>query len=240
MKRVLWCAVLVGCGGGGSGDDFPVEPGGPSGPSTPLDASLRDASDPDALATLMGRVCLALDLRAPVSDCATTGADGITVTLGTKMATTTADGTFVIERPSGSSLVWRARGLAIVSSVMPFGASNIIPAMGLQDYVDLQNANTITVVTGSIIARVVKNGTLQAGVNATVTPPADTPPHYAGNGELVWPELANGTTAFGMIWIPNARLEMTTVTGTPDAGAFGTAAGIVEDQSITYLTIDLP
>src|ERR1044071_9473062 len=117
MKRVLWLAALAACGVGGFGDDFSVQPGGPGGPNTPLDAALIDAPDPDALVTLAGRVCIALDIRSPLANCATTGAGGITVTLGTKTATTLADGAFTIEKPSGSTLTWRATGQGLVKSV---------------------------------------------------------------------------------------------------------------------------
>jgi hypothetical protein len=242
MKRALWLVVLAACGGSGSDDDFPVLPGGPSGPSTPLDASLIDASDPDALSTLAGRVCLFTDPRTPTTGCSNTAAGDILVTLGTKTAMTNATGAFTIEKPGGSNLVWRvSRDNVIAPSVVPFGTSMILPAMDLDDYLELQGANNVVIGTGqgSLMVRVLKNGAPQANVTATVTPGAAYATHYDGVAAFAWTELK--TDVNGMVWVPGADVLLaTTVRVKQGAGTPVPVTATAVDQAITYLTVDLP
>lgn len=240
MKRVLLLATLAACQAS-SGDDFPVEPGGPGPGGTGMvrDAALVDAFDPDAIQMIAGRVCLVTDLRA-LSTCAPGGAGNITVTLGTQSTTTSDSGTFTIVKPAGTDLVWRASGAGIVSSVVPFGPSNVIPAIGDVGYIDLQNANSVVIVEGqgSIVARIVRNTTAQAGVVASVSPVAAYAPKYDGSTPLAWRELATG--AAGVAWIAGAAPGTNVVTATPASGAAAMQSVIVEDQAITYITLDLP
>jgi hypothetical protein len=242
MKRVLWFAMLAACGGGGSGDDFPVEPGGPTGPSTPTDAALIDAVDPDALMTLAGRVCLFADPRTPTTGCSNTGAGGFLVTLGTKTAMTTATGAFTIEKASGSNLVWTVtRNTVIAPSIMPYDTSLILPAMDLDDYFELLGANTVVIPSGqgSIMVRVLRNGAPLADATATVTPVATYAPFYDGPAKFAW--TAQKTAANGMVWVPGVDvLQSTTVRVKQGAGAPVAATVTAVDQAITYLTIDLP
>src|SRR5690349_12972878 len=110
--RVLLVLALVGCQG--ASEQYPVDPGGPNpgGMGMMVDAASIDAPDPDAGNLLMGRVCLVTDVRG--LNCAGSGANGITVTLGTNSALTTANGSFSIVTPTGSNLVWRATGANVV------------------------------------------------------------------------------------------------------------------------------
>lgn len=238
--RVLLVLALVGCQGGS--EQYPVDPGGPGpGPvGMMVDAALTDAPDPDAGNFLTGRVCLVTDVRG--LNCAGSGADGITVTLGTNSALTTASGAFTIVTPTGSNLVWRATGANVVKSVMAFGPSKTIPIISTQTYLDLQNANSVTINPGmgSIIARIVKGtgATPQAGAVADVSPEPVFPAKYDGPAPLTWTESATG--ALGTVWIPGAGPGTNTVTITPASGANAMESVLVEDQAITYATIALP
>jgi len=243
MWRVLLLAVLVvvACKPASDDDDFPVVPGGsgPGGTGTLPDAPEADALDFDALQVIVGRVCLVADLRA-LTTCAAAGAGGLTVTLGTSSTTTTGNGAFAIMAPSGTNLVWRVTGLNIVKSVMAFGPSNTIPTIDIADYVDLQNANSVTLAVGegSIVARIVRNGVAQNGVVASVSPLAQFPTKYDGITAIAWTELATSTA--GTAWIPGAALGTNAVTATPLTGTAATESVLVEDQAITYATIELP
>ena len=234
--RVLLLIALVACQGGG--EQYPVDPGGPGGMTMMQDGSLIDAPDPDGLALLAGRVCLVTDLRG--LDYANSGAQDITVTLGANTALTGPTGAFSIVTPSASNPVWRARGANLVSSVMPFGPSKTIPIISVQTYLDLQNANSVTIAgdMGSIVARLVRNNAALADATATVEPPAAFAIKYDGSAPLAWTELK--TSAAGMAWIPGAGLGSNTVTIAPMTGNPKLENVLVEDQAITYVTIEVP
>jgi hypothetical protein len=239
MWRVLLLAV-VACKAG-EGDDFPIEPGGPNpgGMGFMVDAAPIDAFVGDAQQSITGRVCLVADLRA-LGACAATGAGGITVTLGTRTATTLDSGAFTIMTPSGSNLVWRARGAQLVTSVMAFGPATTIPIIGDQAYLDLQGANSVVVIDGqgSIVARIVRNGVPVSGAVASTSPLAQYATKYDGVTASAWTELATSTA--GTAWIAGAALGANVVTATPASGAAADETVLVEDQAITYVTIDLP
>src|SRR6476660_1845280 len=98
MRTIVLVAALAACGGD-DGTGFPIMPGGGgSGSSSMPDASI--GGDEDGGSTLTGRVCLVSDARRPTT-CAGSGADGLTVTVGGSTATTAADGSFSLTRPSG-------------------------------------------------------------------------------------------------------------------------------------------
>jgi hypothetical protein len=233
-----WLLLLVACKEP-SNDDFPVQPGGPGGSGDRLDASTLDAFDPDAGMQINGRVCLVTDLRAPLA-CAATGAAGITVTLGTRTATTAADGSFKIAAPSGTGLVWRTSASDLVTMLTPFGVSTTIPSITLDAWSDILNSNGVMLVTGegSIIARVVKGTTLQMGARAASTPAARFATLYDGPTALAWRDVSTGPA--GTAWIPGAPVGANTLQITPAAGTGAMQSVPVEDQAITYVTVDLP
>jgi hypothetical protein len=240
MKRVWLLGLLVACKSSGDGDDFPIHPNGGGTSGEQLDATTPiDAFDPDAGTQLTGRVCVVSDLRV-LTACAATGAGNITVTLGTRSATTMDDGRFTIATPSGSNLVWRASGAAIVSSVVAFGPVHAIPAIGVEDFNDLMNANSVVLQAdeGSIVARIVKAGMPQSGATAATIPAAQFPTKYDGPTATAWTELS--TAAAGTAWVPGVPIGATTITATPASGTGASVDVRVEDQAITYVTIDLP
>lgn len=234
-----WLLLLVACKEPSNNDGFPVQPGGPGGSGEQLDASTLDAFDPDAGMQVSGRVCLVTDLRAPLT-CAATGAAGITVTLGTRMATTAADGSFKIAAPSGTGLVWRTSASDLVTMLMPFGVSTTIPAITLDAWSDILASNGVMLVPGegSIVARVVKGTSLQMGARAASTPAARFATLYDGPSALAWRDVSTGPA--GTAWIPGAGVGANTLQITPASGSDAMQSVLVEDQAITYVTIDLP
>jgi hypothetical protein len=139
------------------------------------------------------------------------GCGDLTVTLGTRLATTNADGTFTIETPSGSNLVWHASGAGIVTSAMPFAAELVIPAISIDDYSDLLISNGVLLAPGqgSIVARVVRGTAAVADAIASVNPAPQFPPFYDGSSATVWDRDSTGE--LGTIWITGAALGATSV-----------------------------
>ena len=240
MWRLVVIVGLSACKQG-MGDDFPVEPpGGTGGPVGQLDAATGgDGGGGDGGNTIAGRVCLITDLRF-LDNCAASGAGNITVTLGTKTAMTTANGNFTIATPSGTNLVWRATGANVVKSVMAYGPSLLVPTIDVQVYTDLMNANSIVLQAsqGSIVARIVKNGLPVANATASASPGAQFPTKYDGPTPSAWTELKTSTA--GTAWIAGAQTGTVVVTAVPMTGANASESLRVEDQAITYATIDLP
>ncbi len=202
MKALLaGLLLLVACK-----DDiemFPVNPGGGGGGTGGtgfVDAGMPDG-DGDAGNTIAARVCLLNDARDPTS-CANTGAENLMVTLGTFTATTAADGSFSIMRPSGSNLVWIVTGTAIQPSAMSFGTLTLIPAVEVGLYGQMVSAANVTPIAGdgAIIAQVKRGTTPVTGLVATTVPDADTAAFYDGNTPENWdPNVSGG---LGMVWVP--------------------------------------
>src|ERR1043165_3884112 len=101
MRSVLAFGLLATLAGAGAGagchDDvemFPIGPGGfgPGGGTTPDPPGVDGKG---GAPTINVRVCLINDPRKP-TEWPASGADGLTVTLGTETATTAADGSFTI------------------------------------------------------------------------------------------------------------------------------------------------
>ncbi len=241
MRRVWLLAVLAACRPTSADDEFPVSPGGPTGIGSTIDGAVAiDAASSDAItSTIIGRVCLVRDLRATAS-CAATGAGNITVTLGHSVTITSDSGAFTIQTPSGTNLVWRAAGSGFITSVMAFGPSPVIPIISDVDYIDLALANGIELPAdaGSIVANVVRNGLAVSGATIAVAPLAQFPTKYDGPTASAWTELATGAT--GTAWIAGAVLGAATLTVSPASGTGANVTVPVEDQAITYVTLDLP
>lgn len=239
MRHFWMLGLLVACKASGGDDEFPVVPGGPGGTGSLVDAAPPDTPPFEAGASIDGRVCVVVDMRS-LTSCLDSGAGGITVTLGTKTATTANDGSFLIETPSGSQLVWRASGLDIVPSVMAFGPSTSIPAVGIQTYSDILGANSVVLQSGqgSIVARIVRNGSPVVGATMSTSPVPQYATKYDGPTATAWTELK--TAAAGVAWIPGAQATMNTVTVSPMTGTGANTMLPVEDGAITFATFDLP
>lgn len=198
MSRTIIAVLLAVAACGDDGSFLPVNPGGggPGGGSNP-DAAVGGDGGGD----IAGRVCVIVDARA-LGTCASTGAGGLTVQLGTETATTIDDGSFVITRPSGTNLVWRVSGTDIESSALPLASSSTIPAIDSLVYDDMLAITNATLgAGGALIARVGRNGSPVAGVVATASPSPSSEIYYDGASTLEWQLDATGGN--GIVWIPS-------------------------------------
>jgi hypothetical protein len=232
--------------GGGSGNGLPD-----SGMNTMADSRLIDAKVIDGAplaidaAIFSGRVCLLTDARDFLS-CSTTGAGNLTVHIGGSVALTAADGTFKIAAPSGAASTWSVTGTNIVTS---YKVKNdyFIPALTRTMYDALIAANAVDLRQGegSIMVRVINNGTGYAG-STVVSATQPNPPKYLAfydndANENDWnqiPSTPNAVTGSkGAAWLAGFDVGDATFTVTPPTGG-GTAVTEsgqpVFDQSITW------
>jgi len=228
-------------GGGGNDGGFQLPDGNGGGGN---DATGDSGTDGAVLAVdaneFDGRVCLLTDIR-DFETCASTGADGLTVRLGTATATTAADGTFTIVGQSGTGLVWRITGPNIVSTYEPL-ADYFIPAILKTDFDALRAGSADPDVTlvpgeGSMMVFVSRNGVGVSGVTATSSP-AFYQPFYDGATEFAWTQTA--TLSAGVVWVPGLDVGTATI-NVKDANAVaGMVTGPIFDGGITFANIILP
>jgi hypothetical protein len=188
----------------------------------------------------MGSVCFIEDARNPTT-CATTGAGGLTVMLGTRTAMTMDDGTFTIRVVAGASNVWRVTGTNIVSSAMTVGASTAIPALSAAVYADMvatNNANFAS--TGAIIAKLTTNNAPVVGATVTVAPGGATNARYDGADEITWDP--NTTGPLGVAWAPGITPTNTESLTVTNAGLNTTTVNDVPvfTDKITWLFVNVP
>jgi len=243
--RLAVCFVLLAAaahGGCESAEDpYPRVPGG--GTTTPVDPRVDAAiDDPDAGApgtALSGRVCLLGDPR-DLSSCASAGAGDLTVTLGTKTATTSDDGTFAIERPEGSALTWVVTGDAVAPSLMPLSTTHHVPVLDVEVHDELLLGHGVLPdpERGVAFVRVVRGGQPLPGVTAQLSEIATAPARYDGVTPAAWTEIATGS--FGMVWLAGVPAGTVHVTVTPSVGAPVTKALPIAAGAVTYATIDAP
>ncbi|MBX3158777.1 MAG: hypothetical protein KF773_22610 [Deltaproteobacteria bacterium] len=237
---LAWFVAVAGCHD--ALEHYPVNPGGgPPGTGGPGVPDAPGVGLDGAPGTITGRVCLLVDLRR-LSTCAVQ-APGITVTLGTSVAITAADGTFTIQVPLGSTLVWRVGGANLTTSVIPFSAAApLLPVIRDADYLDLLTSNGVLLsdLQGSVVARLVRNGAPLPGAAVAVAPTTPFPVFYDGNSALVWNQNATGPA--GLAWIPGAdATQPLTLAITPALEPPTSAVQVrVENQAITFVVIDVP
>lgn len=216
---------------------FPIVPGGAGEGS----ASVVDAgSEGDASSSMIsGRVCLLSDARQP-SSCASSGADGFTVTLGSQTATTGGDGSFTMTRPSGSGLVWQVSGTGIEPGAMRLSSGTTIPVMNSLLYGDMVASQTaiVSVDTGAIIARLTRASAPLTDAVVVASPQPDSETYYDGAGVTAW-EL-DATGPFGIVWI--SAISPGTASLSLDTGAVqNTVSGIpVFAGTITFELAEIP
>ncbi len=239
MKVVVALLAVVGCKS--STDNLPVEPGGGGGtigvgghPDAPRDVG----GDGGGLA---GRVCLLTDPRDLVG-CDATNAGGLTVTLGTQMATTAADGSFAMTAPTGTGLVWHVTGTAIQTSVRPYAAGDTqIPAMTTTMYttVAADTGDFAVGGDGTIFIAVDKAGASLAGATASSSPTATYLTFYDGSTIHNWQTTSTGP--FGTALIGGQPAGTATVAVVPPSAATISVTGVpVEDGALTFLTVTAP
>src|SRR5688500_17136393 len=160
MKRLIAIALIAACSSDDIGLDFQIEPGGGHvvGGTARIDAAIDGG---DASTTITGRVCLlVMDLRT-LTACSATGADNLTVTLGTSTAITAADGTFTVMRPADTTgLTWSVTGADIVSSAVAFGSTTTLPAFGKIAYQQMvaDNQAVTSPSDGAMVVRITRAG----------------------------------------------------------------------------------
>lgn len=244
--RLAVCSLLalVACNSDNEGADYYVEPGGGGGTFGTMGGSLPDSgSGIDGGPTIAGRVC---DISNNIRDwsiCGEKGLDGVIVTIGSSSSTAREDGTFDIAQPLGSNLIWRASGNAQLASLMPFSADNTIPSIRLGTYQDLVNMNGITQDNGvgALFVRVVHGGTFVPGVTATISPAVDD---IRYDDDAAAPGFdVDATASQGIVWFPNVAVGSAvtfTVTPPSSVGAPVSAAVTVENDTITFATVEIP
>lgn len=226
-------------GGGGTDGGFPD-----GGNTRPIDARLVDAKVIDGAPAAVdanlfqGRVCLLTDPRK-FTTCATTGADGLTVRIGSATATTAADGTFTIAGTSAANLPWRVTGANIVSSYKVL-ADYQIPAMTRTMYNSLLTTNNVLLVPGegSLMVHVVRNGLGYAGAVAESQLPNDAyylPFYDSAASATDWNQTPDTVGAEGAVWLAGMDVGNTSVKITPPTGAPITDTGEpIYDDGITW------
>jgi hypothetical protein len=241
MTRLLLAVALVPALAGGCEGDakhFPIVPGneGEGSSMTMADAAVEG----DAASTeIAGRVCLISDARDPAT-CAGSGADGLTVTLGTQTATTVADGSFSITRPTGTGLVWFVTGTGVEPSAMRMIGGTKIPAITSLLYGDMIAGMSaiVSVDTGAIITRISRAGTPLTDAVAIASPTPDSETYYDGVGVTDWDFDATGP--FGVVWI--SAIAPGTASLAVDTGTVqGTIGGIpVYAGTVTFELAEIP
>ena len=242
----LALALVAACRA--SADDYPIGPGGNGGGGgRGVDAGLGDASDAgdgDAGVQISGRVCVITDLQRPTV-CNGGDVTLVTVSIGTtRTATPDTRGDFTINAPLGPFL-WRVSGTNINTSIVPVGGDNTLPVIDAQLYVEMLESNSVTRPAegaSSTVVRVVRGTAAVASVTATSVPATEGVPLYDNNDAFIWRGDNLGTGANGVVWLPDLRLGTTpsvTVTLTPPQGAVVSTTAALEDQAITFLTVEL-
>jgi hypothetical protein len=231
--------ILMACQPGGD-DQFPIAPGGGDPPViTPAPDGPPADTGTDGGTTIAGRVCVILDPRNPTM-CAIGNASGITVALGTSFAVTAADGSFTIDAPLTSNLLWGVSGVGFVPTVMPLGTVHRLPLISEARYSELLLDNDALVQEGqgSLFLRAVTAGVPAADVTATVEPASVFGPLYDGANLFVWDRDATSTG--GMVWIPDALAGTATLVLTGPSTTPVTVAVPVVEGAITFATLGIP
>jgi hypothetical protein len=238
MRRLAGLLLLFAPGCSDLPEDYPVAPGGwAPGGNNGRDSGVDDSGDGGAM--IAGRVCVVGDLR-DLETCAVADAGGLTVSLGTRTATTAEDGAFTILAPAGSNLVWRVTGPTLITTVMPFGAVTKIPAVTDATFgaVLAGSGVVLSVGQGSLVARVVQAGQPVTGAIAVAAPDPQYDPYYDGDSATAWDQDSTGPA--GLVWLTGVPVGMSMVTAMRAGGGNVAATHLVEDQAITFATLEIP
>lgn len=234
LAGIAFGILLLGCA---DHKNFPPRGGGGGGQGGNTDAGTTDATDATTDANLTtGRVCVVRDLRQ-LSVCDATGVADIEITLGSAHATTADDGSFTIDLPAGTGLVWQLVHPDFMTSIQQLGTTFVIPMIRLTDFADLQNDNgvLITEQQSTVVVQVLDGAAPLAGATASSSPAAQFPTRYDGASAIVWDVDATG--AFGVAWLPGLTGSTATITVTPPAGAAVDSTVPLQPNTITFATI---
>jgi hypothetical protein len=212
-------------GGGGTTDGRIID--APTGTPSPIDASL-----------FVGRVCLLSDSRK-IDQCASTGAGGLTVRLGSSTAVTSDSGMFTIAGTAAT--VWTVTGANIVTSLKVVGDYEI-PAITRTMFNGMIAQNLMpfppNAGEGHVIAQVVRNGMPLPGATATQPAAATWAPFYDGSDATHWTQA--GTGANGAVWIPNIDVGAASTTFASGTTTIMSTGIPIQDGAITFMTVIFP
>jgi hypothetical protein len=228
---VVAASLAAGCATDGDDDrpvipqnEFPTNPGG---------------------ARVLGRVCVASDLRAMA--CSTGGAGGFTVAAGTVSTQTAADGTFELTAPTTTDATFTvtsagpAGGIRLVPTSSAFSTNVIVPAIDADVFARMLSSNGILLDdgTGTVIARVTRNGVPVSGVTASSSVTSPFGPFFDGTSADVFG--LDGTGAFGTVIFPGLTAGTTDLTFDHVLGGLETTVNGVQVRNggITVIDADL-
>jgi hypothetical protein len=180
MNRLAYFLVAAsfaaGCAADGDDDrpvlpqnDYPTNPGG---------------------ARVLGRVCVATDLRGMA--CSHAGAGGFTVTAGTASTQTADDGTFDLTTTDTTGFTVTSAtetgGIRLVPTSSAFGTSVIVPAVDADVFARMLTSNGLLLPEGSgtVIARISRGGVPVSGVTATSSVASPFGPFFDGTSADVF------------------------------------------------------
>jgi hypothetical protein len=194
---------------------------------------------------VIGRVCLITTDPRALASCASTGAQGMTVTLAGVTATTSTTGAFTLPAPTATNgLVFSVTGTTVVPAAQAFSPVNTIPALSSDLFNQILAANSVQIPSGSgsIIAAVVtRSGQPAANVTAMSTPASTSPPLFDGTTPTTFATSQTGQAGIvffpGLTTIGPVSLTFTDIT----SGLETTVDGVqVFDGGITFVSAPLP
>ncbi|MFN0250166.1 MAG: hypothetical protein ACKV2T_25000 [Kofleriaceae bacterium] len=244
MRLVAYSLLVLAACNSSEGEDWPVEPGGGGGSfgNTIGSGSATDAGMDDGGTTNTGRVC-ALSEILRWDECDNGGQMGLTVTVGAESAMTLGDGSFEIDTPTGSNLVWRVSGNAQLPSLREYAAGTQIPSISIGLFQNIAAAANVAIEIGAGTVFVQVRHMNAAVVGATA--------ELAGSNDLVYYDDATApgslsvgqTRADGIVWFPNvtpgAAVQFT-ITPPTAVGEPQVTTVVVEEETATFATVVFP
>ena len=159
---------------------------------------------------ISGRVCMS-DSMIDLGNCSTAGVGGLEVSIGSSSATTNDDGSFTIDRPTGSLLAFTVTGEGVVPTTTPFSPSQTIPAIDADVFARTMTSNGIELEDGAGIIRgsVVRAGEPLSGVTVSSAPVASFDPFFDGDPSGFDPD---GTGSRGVFFVPGVTFGNASLT----------------------------
>jgi hypothetical protein len=219
----------------------PCIPGGGGGViGGQIDAPKRSDAALDA-SNIVGRICLTTDLRFPLR-CASTGAEGFTITYGDATASSTGDGSFAFSAaPTVAATTLKATRSGFVTSVIPRSNGSFLIPTTLQQTFDTfmsDNAFPLPADHGTVVARVLKSGAPLLGAKLVSNPISLQIALYAGANASIWE--TKSTVADAVIALPGILQGNVEITVAPAVGAAKKFVDIpVVGGAVTFVALDV-
>lgn len=242
------CLLLVMVGCAAEEDPWVVRPpggGGGGGGGVPVDAPPVIDADPDAISSMMGRLCPVTDPRDPfICPIADTFSNTLVERLGTAASTTAApDGTFTLDLPFGSVVRSGVGDASYATSIVTIEldqpAVRRVPIMTRTVYTGMIAAMDATVAPGNgwvLIQLLDAVGRPVAGATFDVAK-ALQGPFYEGNATTAW--VQGGSTGVGgiaaIVDIPTGPYLVTGASGTETISR----SVMIHADAVTFLRVRL-